>query len=90
VLVHRPHPGELVDPILTLTAGGVRDVARVGPLLLGVGGDATFYRPPPLLQLTHGQHPVSYHLFVRVARRPGERMWDMTMGAHTMPSHHEM
>jgi hypothetical protein len=48
---------------------------------VGVGADVVFYDVPPLLQFTHGAHPVSYHLFVRV-RPParGGRMWNMTMG----------
>jgi hypothetical protein len=82
-LVHRPHPGELVDPVVAFTAGAVRDVARVKALSLGVGGDATFYRPPPLLQFTHDAHPVAFHLFLRLVRSsPTGRMWDMTMGGH--------
>jgi hypothetical protein len=80
-VVHRPHPNELIDWLGTYTAGGVRDFVRVSWLELGVGGDATFYSVPPRLRLTHDDHPVSYHLFVRVRpRSPGmPRMWDMTM-----------
>jgi len=80
-IVHRPHPGELVDPIRTLTGGVVRDVANVRGFNIGVGGDVSVYRVPALLQFTHGPHPVSFHLFVRV-RPPsvGGRMWNMTMG----------
>jgi hypothetical protein len=90
-VVHHPHPGELVDPVRAYTAGAVRDLVTVGGLLLGVGGDVTLYEPPPLLQITHGPHPVSYHLFIRVARPPEQRMWNMTMGSHSaMPAHHQM
>jgi hypothetical protein len=90
-VVHRPHPGELVDPVRAYTAGAVRDLGTVGGLLVGVGGDVTLYQPPPLLQITHGPHPVSYHLFIRVARPPEQRMWNMTMGSHSaMPAHHQM
>ncbi len=80
-MVHRPHPGELVDPIRTLTGGMVRDVAAVRGFTIGVGGDLSIYGVPPLLQITHGDRPVSFHLFVRV-RPPsrGGRMWNMTMG----------
>jgi hypothetical protein len=95
-LVHRPHPGEIVDPIRAFTAGAVRDIASVRGLSLGVGGDATFYQLPPLLQITHDAHPVSFHLFVRIARASlADRMWNTTMASHgaghdgTAHHHHE-
>jgi hypothetical protein len=95
-IVHRPHPGELVDPIRTFTAGTVRDIARFKGLSLGVGGDVTFYRPPSLLQITHDAHPVSFHVFLRLARSsPANRMWNTTMAGHgarhggTAQPHHE-
>jgi hypothetical protein len=79
--VHRPHPGELVDPIQALTAGLVRDIANVHAFKIGVGGDVVYTGVPKILQLLYGQHPVSAHVFVRV-RPPsrGGRMWNMTMG----------
>jgi hypothetical protein len=84
-VVHRPHPGELVDPVRAFTAGAVRDVASLWGTKLGLGADVTCYGVPPLLQPTHGEHPVSYHLFVR-ARLParGGRMWNSTMGQPMM------
>jgi hypothetical protein len=93
--VHRPHPGELVDPIRAFTGGTVRDVARVRMLALGIGGDVTFYQVPPLLQITHEPHPVSFHVFLRLARSSaGDRMWNTTMASHggghdAMAHHHE-
>jgi hypothetical protein len=93
-IVHRPHPGELVDPIHAFTAGTVRDLATVGGLALGVGGDVTFYQLPPLLQITHDAHPVSFHVFLRIARASlADRMWNTTMGGHGagaggMAAHH--
>jgi hypothetical protein len=80
-IVHRPHQGELVDPIRTLTGGAVRDVASLHGFSFGVGGDVSVYRVPALLQFTHGERPISFHVFVRV-RPPsrGEHMWNMTMG----------
>jgi hypothetical protein len=89
-VVHRPHPGELVDPLSTATAGAIRDFASIRGVLIGAGGDVTAYAPPPLLQVTHGNHPMSFHLFVRIARRPEQRMWDMTMGAPPMAGPHVM
>ena len=80
-IVHRPHPGELIDPVRQLTAGVVRDVADAGGFQVGIGGDVVFYGVPEILQVTHDERPVSYHVFVRLqppAR--GGRMWNMMMG----------
>ena len=80
-IVHRPHPAELVDPIQQFTAGAVRDVATVRGFQMGIGGDIAFYGVPENLMFTHGAHPVSYHVFVRVRPRAiGGRMWNTTMG----------
>jgi hypothetical protein len=86
-VVHVPHPGELVDPVQAYTAGALRDIADVGGFKIGVGGDVTFYGVPTLLENTHGAHPVSFHVFVRL-RPParGGRMWNMTMA--TPPRQH--
>jgi hypothetical protein len=80
-IVHRPHPGELVDPVRELTVGAVRDLADVRGFRMGIGGDVVVYGVPPLLQITHDPRPTSYHVFLRV-RPParGGRMWNMTMG----------
>jgi hypothetical protein len=92
-MVHRPHPGELVDPIHAFTGGTVRDIARMKGLSLGTGADVTFYQLPPLLQITHEAHPVSFHVFLRIARASlADRMWNTTMAGHhtghaTMPEH---
>jgi hypothetical protein len=80
-IVHVPHPGELVDAVGAFTAGGIRDFARIKGVTIGVGADATFYAVPPLLKVTHGEHPVSMHLFMRIApAQSAGRMWNMTMG----------
>jgi hypothetical protein len=81
-VVHRPHPGELIDPVKQLTVGAVRDVASIRGFQLGVGADVAFYGVPETLQFTHDRRPASYHVFMRV-RPPaiGGRMWNMTMGA---------
>jgi hypothetical protein len=82
-VVHVPHRGELVDPIIATTIGGVRDLKRIGPLSVGLGGDVTFYNPPSLLQITHGERPASFHIFMRVARSADRgRMWNGTMASH--------
>jgi hypothetical protein len=82
-IVHVPHPGELVDTVRAFTFGSVRDVATIRGLSLGLGGDVTFYSVPEILQNTHDAHPVSFHVFLRVARKDlTRRMWDMTMAQH--------
>jgi hypothetical protein len=80
-IVHRPHPGELIDPVQELTAGAVRDVASVRGFQVGIGGDVVFYSVPETLGFTHDARPVSYHVFLRL-RPParGGRMWNTTMG----------
>jgi hypothetical protein len=87
-IVHVPHPGELVDRVRAFTAGSVRDIATISGLALGLGGDVTFYRVPEILQNTHDAHPVSFHVFLRVARSDlRRRMWDMTMAQHAGAGH---
>ena len=88
-VVHRPHPGELIDTIRATTAGLVWKIHDINALSVGVGADATMYGVPPLLEVTHGAFPVSFHVFVRLARRDiNRRMWNETMGGHDA-SHHE-
>jgi hypothetical protein len=85
-VVHRPHPGELIDWLAAYTVGAVRDVSRRGPFEVGVGGDVTAYTVPtrlvtsPQVQL-YGPHPVSFHVFLRVRPRAPAmgHMWNMTM-----------
>jgi hypothetical protein len=95
-IVHRPHPGELVDPIHAFTVGTVRDIARVKALSIGVGGDVTFYQLPPLLQVTYEKRPVSFHVFLRISRSSiSDRMWNTTMAGHaahemSTEPHHQM
>jgi hypothetical protein len=87
-IVHVPHPGELVDTVQALTLGSVRDVATIRPFAIGVGGAVTFYGVPALLENTHDAHPVSFQIFVRVARFDlTRRMWDMTMAQHASGGH---
>jgi hypothetical protein len=87
-VVHRPHPGELVDPIREVTVGALRDVVSVDGFSVGIGGDVVFYGVPPILQFVYGPNPWAFHLFVRL--RPaahGARMWNATMG---QPMSHDM
>ncbi len=83
VLQRVPAPSDSAIPVATVAAwtlGGIRDLWRRAGAALGVGADVTFYRVPQVLRATHGQHPVSFHLFVRVRPpSPTGRMWNMTM-----------
>jgi hypothetical protein len=78
--VHRPHVGELVNPIQALTLGAVRDISHRRGFEIGIGGDVTVYGVPALLQIPYGTHPTSFHIFLRV-RPPSVngRMWNATM-----------
>jgi hypothetical protein len=70
------------DLVTAMTAGGVWDLARWKGFETGVGADLTFYGVPDALQTTHGDRPVSFHVFLRV-RPPAShmgRMWNMRMG----------
>jgi len=80
LVVHVHHPDELVDPVIASTIGGVRDFARIRGFDFGVGGDVTFYRVPRRLRFTHGENPVSFHIFFRL-RPPASlgRMFNTTM-----------
>jgi len=80
-VVHRPHPGELLDRLHAVTLGSVRNVSHSKGFDVGVGGDVVFYSTPERLELQRGSHPVSFHLFVRVRPRASmtHRMWNRTM-----------
>jgi hypothetical protein len=86
-VVHRPHPGELIDPLGAYTVGIVRDLPSARWFSVGIGGDATFYNVPQRLHSFYGERPVSIHIFARVRPRGGPfmRMWNMTM---TEPMRH--
>lgn len=68
------------DLLQTLTIGGVRTVAKWSGWDFGAGADATFYQVPNILQPTHGEHPRSFHVFVRIRPpAPMGRMGEMVM-----------
>ena len=79
--IHKPHPGELTDPLHAATIGGAFDITKVKGWELAIGGDVVFYKVPLRLQETHGEQPVSFHVFVRlrVPKSPMGRMWNMMM-----------
>jgi len=51
------------------TFGGVRDLVQNRVWQLGLGADVTVYSKPAALDAAYGNHPVSFHVFLRV--RPG-------------------
>jgi hypothetical protein len=53
------------------TFGGVRDLIQDHAWQLGLGADVTFYSKPSALDLSYGNHPVSFQIFLRM--RPGRR-----------------
>jgi hypothetical protein len=61
------------------TIGAVREIGIWGGWETGIGGDVTLYRVPDALRASHGDHPVSFHVFVRVRVPEGHmgRMWNM-------------
>ena len=85
---HAGHDHGLRAPVFTappsvvkaLTLGAVRTAGRWSGWDVGAGGDVTFYGVPTTLQPSHGEHPVSFHLFARVRPpAPMGRMTDATM-----------
>ncbi|MGD1078496.1 MAG: hypothetical protein ABR881_09280 [Candidatus Sulfotelmatobacter sp.] len=51
------------------TFGGVRDLIHDRAWQLGLGADVTFYSKPAILDVSYGDHPVSFQIFLRM--RPG-------------------
>jgi hypothetical protein len=93
-IVHKPHPGELIDQLGALTVGGVHDVVSAKRFLLGVGADFTVFDMPRIKRVTggnlvdfYGTNPYGVHVFARLRPRGGVfmRMWNMTM---TEPMRH--
>ena len=85
--LHTPHPAELIDWVGAGTVGGVLNLNKRGPLEIGLGGDATFYKVPKRLAAStqvvnlYGAHPVSFHVFLRIRPRAPSmgHMWNMIM-----------
>jgi hypothetical protein len=77
---HVPETGEGRDTVTAVTLGGLRTLARPWGWDLGAGADVTFYAVPDVLKPTHGDSPVSFHVFFRVRPpAPMGRMIDMVM-----------
>ena len=77
---HVPEGTGGVDLVQALTLGGSRLIGRKAGWDLSAGADATFYAVPGVLEPTHGAHPVSFHVFIRLRPpAPMGRMTDVTM-----------
>jgi hypothetical protein len=74
--------------VLALTIGGVRDFHAPHRIELGIGAAATTYGVPDILRASHGTHPWSFHVFLRIRPpRPAMgRMWNMTMTGLLSPA----
>lgn len=77
---HVPDDSGRVDVVRALTLGGSRTIATWSDWEVAAGADLTAYGVPAVLKPTHGDHPLSFHVFVRV-RPPSARgrMVDATM-----------
>ena len=82
-----PHDGhdehESAEPaaVTAVTISGVRRLMTWKGFEGAIGAAATFYHVPDVLRATHGTHPVSYQIFLRL-RLPATnmgRMWNMVM-----------
>jgi hypothetical protein len=71
-------PGS-IDYVSTLTLGASHTFWTPRSWDVAAGADLTGYIVPPLLQPTHGDHPVSFHLYFRVRPPAKHRMTEMTM-----------
>lgn len=79
-----------IQPVVAATGGLTHQLARLRGFELSVGGDITVYRVPPVLVASHGDHPVSAHVFLRLRPpAPMGRMWNMMMTGLLM-SHRRM
>jgi hypothetical protein len=73
--ITQPHPSFRIG---AYTFGGDRDVWNNDKVSIAIGGDATFYSKPDLLDVIYGDHPVSWKFFLRI--RPAR----MSMSSHAM------
>jgi hypothetical protein len=69
------------DPLGALTVGGAHEIVRWKNVEASIGGNVTLYAVPSALQPTHGRHPVSFQVFLRLRAPAGPmgRMWNMSM-----------
>ncbi|HEX8139470.1 MAG TPA: hypothetical protein VF544_18060 [Pyrinomonadaceae bacterium] len=66
------------------TVGAARDIWNTDTFSMAIGGDATFYSKPAVLDPLYGNNPTSYKLFIRI--RPSKMsMSDHSGHTGTMP-----
>jgi hypothetical protein len=67
--------------VAALTFGATRRLFRARGFDTAVGADLTTYRVPPTLRGSHGDHPLSFQVFLRLRLPTGPmgRMWNMRM-----------
>jgi hypothetical protein len=84
------HGSEAPEWVTALTVGASRRLLSWRGFEGAIGSHVTFYRVPALLQATHGEHPVSFQVFLRVRLPAGMgRMWNMRMSqGHKMETDH--
>ena len=54
-----------------LSVGAARNLARGMGMTLSLGAQGTLYAMPTVLRATHGTHPISLQLFLRLGAPPG-------------------
>ena len=71
----------ITDAVAAVTVGLARELPRWRGVSLGVGTAATLYGVPDRLKASHGDHPFSFQVFLRVrpAASAEGRMWNMHM-----------
>ncbi len=69
------------DMVAAFTVGAVRDVSRWHGFEGGLGAAVTFYAVPAVFEATHGAHPASFQVYLRIRPPVGKmgRMWNMRM-----------
>lgn len=66
--------------IAAFTLGAARDIFTTDKIRVAIGGDATLYRAPGILNPIYGDRPAGFHFYLRF--RPG-RMTAETHAGHT-------
>lgn len=67
--------------VTAFTVGALRELPKWRDFEFGLGADLTMYGVPSALRPSHGDHPFSFHAFLRIRPPAGHmgRMWNMTM-----------
>lgn len=68
-----------IDFVSALTIGATRTMWHPSDWELALGGDVTAYHVPSVLKPTHGDHPVSFHVYLSVRPPSMHRMTEVIM-----------